>query len=481
MAIYHLTASVISRARGHRIVAIAANHSGTKLRDDYYGITHNHSQKAGVLHVEILAPAESPAWVRERALLWNRVEAAEHRKDSQLARALEISLPLELSNEQNIELLREYLVQGFVRHGMVADFSVRCITIGNPHANVLLTLRAMSPEGFGLKARHWNRKNNILEWRAAWAECTNRHLARAGHDIRIDHRSLEGQQIELVAGRRTGIKGTRSLGRKLPNHLQQRIDDRQRIAAENGAAMIEDPSLALRAIARQRNRFTEAHLVQFLRSRTADTEQLEAVRQGIMNSPELVALAVATGEAIHFTSRDLVEAEKSLMRRVAIMSLRGIKKEPPGHTYTSVAQPLDESSLIHYLISGGDFKALKTPTDTNKYKLLTAASKFWHAQGHRIMGVALSNRAVADFQALHIDACTWVSFDQAWLDGQDLFASSHVIVVMGAEMIALKSLERIIAAADKLRAKLVLMADAEQFVGTLSPLHSLIVTYGPRA
>ncbi len=488
MAIYHLTASVISRARGQRIAAIAAHHSGTKIHDNYYGITHSHSHKAGVLHVEILAPTEAPIWVHDREQLWNRVEAAEHRKDSQLARALEISLPVELSPEQNITLLRDYLGQEFVQRGMIADFSVRCAAFGNPHAHVLLTLRAVSAAGFGLKARHWNQKNNILEWRATWAQHANRHLARAGHDIRIDHRSLEAQQIELVAGRNTGVKGNRLRGRPLPHHLQERMDERQRIAAENGAAMIEDPSLALRAIARQRNRFTEAHLVQFLRSRTADADQLESVRNGVMNSPDLVALTgtgTGTGagaaDAIDYTTRDLIEAEKSLMRRAATLSIRNTRQH--SNTYTSTAQPgeTDRSSLVNYLLSGGDFKALKSPAGADKYKLVAAASEFWHAQGHRVMGLALSSFSVTQLQAVHIDACTLVRFEQAWRDGQELFASSHVIIVDGAEMINLKSLERIFAAADKLRVKLVVMADAEQLVKMLSPLHSLVDLYGPRS
>ena len=167
MAIYHLSATVISRARGERIVAVAAARSATRLRDARYGITHNHLHKHGVAHAEIMAPAGAPAWTHDREALWNRVEAAERRWDSQLARAIEVGLPVELSHEQGVALIREYLAQEFVVHGMIADFSIRRSDPRNPHAHVLLTLRPVTASGFGPKARHWNRKSNLLEWRTA--------------------------------------------------------------------------------------------------------------------------------------------------------------------------------------------------------------------------------------------------------------------------------------------------------------------------
>ena len=96
MAIYHFTVAVISRARGQRIVAVAASHAAAKLRDQYYGVLHNHERREGMEFTEIAAPAGSPPWVFDREQLWNRVEAVERRKDSQLARAIEVSLPVEL-------------------------------------------------------------------------------------------------------------------------------------------------------------------------------------------------------------------------------------------------------------------------------------------------------------------------------------------------------------------------------------------------
>ena len=35
----------------------------------------------------------------------------------------------------------------------------------------------------------WNSDEQLVLWRAAWADVANRHLERTGHEERIDHRS----------------------------------------------------------------------------------------------------------------------------------------------------------------------------------------------------------------------------------------------------------------------------------------------------
>ena len=267
LAIYHLTANIISRGRGQSAVAAAAYRSGTTLRDRRYGVTHRYNGKRGILQAEVMTPPEAPAWASDREALWNSVEAREPRKDSQLARLIEISLPVELSADERVALVRDYIAQEFVAKGMIADFSVRG-EANNPHAHILLTLRRLTPAGFGPKERGWNGKSALLNWRAAWAARANEHLARAGHAVRIDHRTLEAQQIELTPGRRIGIGRARQAG-ALPAHLSERIAEQQDITQRNGVAILEDPTVALRALTHQRPIFSRRELVEFLHSRTS--------------------------------------------------------------------------------------------------------------------------------------------------------------------------------------------------------------------
>lgn len=59
-------------------------------------------------HTEILAPPGAPEWVTDRQARWNAVEAIERRKDAQLAREIEIALPVELDLSQQIALVRSF-------------------------------------------------------------------------------------------------------------------------------------------------------------------------------------------------------------------------------------------------------------------------------------------------------------------------------------------------------------------------------------
>jgi Ti-type conjugative transfer relaxase TraA len=484
LAIYHLTAKVISRGRGQSITAAAAYRSGSALRDERYGLTHNYTRNRKAAHAEIMSPAGAPAWVRDREMLWNRVEAGERRKDAQLARAIDIGLPVELSPAESLALLRDYIAQEFVSKGMIADFCVRRNDADHPYAQILLTLREATPSGFGPKMRHWNRKSNLLEWRSAWAERTNQHLARAGHVVRIDHRTLEAQQSELMPGRNIGVERARQSEQTLPGHLKERVAERQRIAQENGAMILEDPTVALRALSTQRPTFTHQELVQFLKSRTGGPEQLDTVLAAIMKSGELVALPLAGGNPARLTSRDMLEAEKSLTKRVAAMALRrghGVPSQSeisalPPHALT------EERRAFDYMVGEGDIKALSAVAGNAKSALLAAVREAWELQGLRVIGVALSRIAAESLQASSgIQSQTLAARELEWQEGRDPLTMHHVVVVDGAEMIGLKQLERILALVDKARGKAVLVGDSRQLeaMGSTSPLQSILPKGAP--
>ncbi len=108
MAIYHFTSKIVSRANGQSVVASAAYRAAEELHDQRLGKTFDFTRKRGVEHTEILAPEGAPQWVFNREVLWNAVEQVERRKDAQLAREMEIALPVELSKDEQIALVREF-------------------------------------------------------------------------------------------------------------------------------------------------------------------------------------------------------------------------------------------------------------------------------------------------------------------------------------------------------------------------------------
>ncbi len=197
-AYYRLEVGLIKRSSGHSSVAKAAYHAGEKIYDERLGETFDFSRKQDVYQAEILAPANAPTWVWNRQELWNAVEQAEKRKDSQVARHFVLSLPNFMSHEEKVAATKDFLRQECVRQGMIADVAWHDFTgpkKHNPHAHVMLSLRTLEKDGFGKKNRGWNQKHLLARWREKWAEHLNHHLAKGGYQERVDHRSYKAQGI----------------------------------------------------------------------------------------------------------------------------------------------------------------------------------------------------------------------------------------------------------------------------------------------
>lgn len=161
------------------------------------------------------------------------MEQIEKASDAQLAREIEVALPVELSRAEQLALVRSFVKDNFVAEGMCADFALHDKGDGNPHAHILLTIRPIKSDGrWGPKCRKvydldnqgnripdgkggwknhredttdWNSRDNAEKWRAAWAAYANRALEAAGRPERIDHRSYERQGIDKIPSIHMGV------------------------------------------------------------------------------------------------------------------------------------------------------------------------------------------------------------------------------------------------------------------------------------
>lgn len=220
MAIFHLNAKVISRAQGRSATGACAYRAGQKIKDERTGLVFNYTRKKEVVYRHIFAPVNAPDWVHDRASLWNQAEHKETRKDAQVAREIEVSLPVELNLLQQTQLLESFVQAQFVRLGMVADVCIHDKP-GNPHAHILLTTREITPSGFGAKNRDWNTREQLEKWRSAWATHANHRLMFSGFKTRIDSRSLQAQGIDRVPTVHIGPTGTAIQAKGLPAAAMQ--------------------------------------------------------------------------------------------------------------------------------------------------------------------------------------------------------------------------------------------------------------------
>ena len=233
IAIYHCNISIVSRGKGKSAVAAAAYRSGEKLTNEWDGMTHDYTRKGGVVHTEIMLPPHAPPSFSDRSTLWNSVELYEKAGNAQLAREIDAALPIELSREEQIRLVREYCSSQFVSKGMCVDFAIHDTDKGNPHCHIMLTMRPLDERGaWAAKSKKeydldengerirlpsgrykthkvdltgWNDKGNALLWRKAWADISNSYLERAGSTERIDHRSNAERGIDELPTVHMGV------------------------------------------------------------------------------------------------------------------------------------------------------------------------------------------------------------------------------------------------------------------------------------
>ena len=199
MAIFHLSFNMLKRSAGKSSCYLAAYNARERIEDMRTGDVYDYSYRSDLFHHCIIAYEHWPFNIIENsAVLWNEIEKIEKRKDAQLSRYFDIAIPVELDNDAKIALVKNYCKRNFVNKGMIADISFHDLDGHNPHAHVMLTLREITPQGFGNKNRSWNEHDLMDEWRASWSRMSNRALERTGSTNRIDHRSLSAQREEAI-------------------------------------------------------------------------------------------------------------------------------------------------------------------------------------------------------------------------------------------------------------------------------------------
>lgn len=234
MAIYHCHCKVISRGQGRSAVGAAAYRSGERLTNDYDGITHDYTNKGGVVYSEVMLCENAPQEYQNRAVLWNEVERQEKGGKARLAREYEVALPIELNRDEQIELVRDYVRENFVKNGMCADIAVHDKGDGNPHAHIMLTTRPIEPGGeWGakqkkeylldkdgnkqydpkkktykcrtVKVNDWDTTELLQRSRENWAAIVNRELEKKNLPQRVDHRSLKEQGKQRIPTEHIGV------------------------------------------------------------------------------------------------------------------------------------------------------------------------------------------------------------------------------------------------------------------------------------
>lgn len=280
----HLSFQNISSGSGRSAIASASYRSGEKLFSEREDRNYFYSRKVKPESF-ILVPDNAPEWAKDRERLWNEVEAVENKSNSRYAKEFNVALPIELSDDEQRNLLTNYVQENFVESGMVADVAIHRDHKGNPHAHVMLTNRPFNPDGtWGIKSKKeyildengnkiltksgyasnrkiwltdWDKKEKINEWRSNWAKSVNRVLEKKNLPDRISEKTLEEQGIKEEPTKHEGR--SRYADERRRNNEQIR---RRREARKDGQ-LLDDKIKNQRHLSILQNRlsFDEKHLV----------------------------------------------------------------------------------------------------------------------------------------------------------------------------------------------------------------------------
>jgi ATP-dependent exoDNAse (exonuclease V) alpha subunit len=218
MAVYFLHLKTFGRSDGGSAPSAAAYRAGERIRDERTGRTYDHTDRQDVMHKEIVLPSRFADadldWARDRSRLWNAAEDAETRKNARVAREYLVALPVELSPDERLGLVRGFSQELSDRYRFAVDIAIhapRDFPGSDPrnfHAHLLATTREVTTAGLAAKTtlelNDSKRRelgldpviNELFYVRERWAAVTNEALRSAHSSARIDHRTLEAQGID---------------------------------------------------------------------------------------------------------------------------------------------------------------------------------------------------------------------------------------------------------------------------------------------
>jgi Ti-type conjugative transfer relaxase TraA len=433
-----------------------------------------YAERGKPVHHAVLLPAGAKAEFADSDVLWNAVEAAERRKDSQVAWELVLALPAsdEVSGEDHVALTHSFVNEHFVSKGVAAQVDIHAPDEEggvNWHAHLLITTRRVGPDGLSrTKARdlepvvRWvGGRRQVVDaeaWGQVWGAHLNRYFVEQAMATRVDANSVLGQvHIEPYRMRREGSW--------ILKHAEER-----RLANIEAA---RDPRFVLEALTRTNATFTEADLDRFLAKQLGGSgvarSEIALIRSAVLESPEVLALYDSETEEAsrRMTTREVREQELAALaiadelssRSSGAVTARSAQRALAGESLNK-----GQAKAFVHATGAGHLKLIEGRAGTGKSYTLNVMRDAFERDGKRVVGLAPTNVVAQDMAAAGFgeEARTVHSALFRIENGRDRWDANTVVMVDEASMIDTRITCELLSKVHSAGAKLILVGDDRQ-------------------
>ena len=478
MAICFARQTVVHAEGGSSAVGLAAYVLRTSMTDEVAGRGYDFRKHGGdghdLVHAEVFLPEGAPAAYADVAALWNGATVAEltvdrktgdvrYKRGAQLAWHMVLAVPKELALEESAALVRRFIEERFGAAGVAVQWALHDDPV-NPHAHLLISTRRLSAEGWGKKAREiapaMRSKRGLAfvagdergELVAAWESFQNAWFREQGIDLKVDPK---------LAVRDTHVGVARSADSERAALSAE--------AQEEAAERMRDPAELLTAAGRMRSVWTQTELARVARRNGLPEEDIaDAVAAALAHEESVALLDAQTGrETGYWTTAGIRAQERDVLARAKLMASEPFRPARAGDA-AAIAVRLTltaEQRAVLMRETGGLTRigAIQGRAGTGKTRTLGAIREAHERRGHRVVGLGPTNVVARSLAADGFETAMTAHLALIHLrNGRDRWTPRTVVIVDEAAMLDTDILDRVMLAADRAGARLLLVGDDRQ-------------------
>jgi ATP-dependent exoDNAse (exonuclease V) alpha subunit len=363
---------------------------------------------------------------------------------AQTAYTVEASLPIELSFEDCLDLVKEFTQSEFVDKGHGVSWAIHWEE-GNPHVHFNTSTRTVNGEGFSKsKDREFVTKAALKDRRKAFEVISNKYLERSGSLARVDCRSYKDRGLEIQPGVHEGYRARLRVSKDLDSRI---VQENQDIQGFNRGVVLRNPQDILRKLASENVVFTSQDIkrelirylgddiqgfqsaAEYLMDKNTpiylgnflEEEQFEGrwspelrgefegyvqeianeITEHLLDSKTLQSLGEkASGETLYST-HEMIEREGNLLKEINILGGRSQERVSQTHINNRLFAPenalvncsSDQREAVAKLCGNETLSHLIGRAGTGKTTLLKVVKEVHESAGFRVLGMTFQGSA----------------------------------------------------------------------------------------